>query len=206
MVSKVFGINRDRMTVIPNGIVPSVCYGVASRFRESNGISEDFVLCVGRIEPRKNQVRLIKALDDLGLTCVFIGAADRTSDYYRRCREAGKRHYWLSPMPYASQELADAYAAARVLAQPSLFETPGLAALEGAAAGCAVVASPNGGAKEYLGGVAHFPKVTSVPSIKAALAAAWVEGRVPGPRQEILDQYEWSHIAKALIKVYGDMK
>ena len=47
--------------------------------------------------------------------------------------------------------LASAYAAARVFALPSWFETPGLAALEAGLAGCAVAITPYGSTRDYFG-------------------------------------------------------
>ena len=55
-------------------------------------------------------------------------------------RSAGARaataSSWLGRLDHHDPLLASAYAAARVFALPSWFETPGLAALEAALAGC----------------------------------------------------------------------
>ena len=49
---------------------------------------------------------------------------------------------WLGRLDHHDPLLASAYAAARVFALPSWFETPGLAALEAALAGCSVAITP----------------------------------------------------------------
>ena len=72
--------------------------------------------------------------------------------------------------------LASAYAAARVLALPSWFETPGLAALEAALAGCAVVVTPFGCTREYFGDRVEYARPDRPAEIGRAILRAWRDG------------------------------
>ena len=96
-----------------------------------------FVLSVGRIEPRKNTLGLIRAARRLELPLVIAGEAPPGFERYEaECRRAaGDRTIWLGRLDHHDPLLASAYAAARVFALPSWFETPGLAALEAALGG-----------------------------------------------------------------------
>ncbi len=80
----------------------------------------------------------------LGLPLVVIGEAPPGCEEYEQiCRRAGMgRVTWLGRLDHHDPLLASAYAAARVFALPSWFETPGLAALEAGLAGCAISDHP----------------------------------------------------------------
>ena len=69
--------------------------------------------------------------------------------------------------------LASACAAARVFALPSWFETPGLAALEAALAGCAVVITPFGSPREYFGDLVEYARPDRPGEVSRALGRCW---------------------------------
>ena len=125
---------------MPNGVLPSVGSASPEFFFRRCG-TFPFVLSVGRIEPRKNTLGLIQAAGRLELPLVIVGEAPPGFERYEvECRRAADdRAIWLGRLEHDDPLLASAYAAARVFALPSWFETPGLAALEAALAGCSVV-------------------------------------------------------------------
>ncbi|MCB0320817.1 MAG: glycosyltransferase, partial [Bdellovibrionales bacterium] len=92
---------------------------------------KDFILCVGRLESRKNQLMLAKALEDVEIPLVFAsGGFTYQPDYadsVRRFRRKGATFVLdrLSP-----EMLSSAYKAAKVHALPSWYELPGLVSLE----------------------------------------------------------------------------
>ncbi len=153
-LARLFGVARERLHVVPNGVLPA--FGTASPepFRERWG-QDPFVLSVGRIEPRKNTLGLVQAIRRLELPLVVIGeAAPGHRGYAQKCRQAGEGLVaWLGRLDHHDPVLASAYSAARVFALPSWFETPGLAALEAALAGCSVVITPYGSTRDYFGGL-----------------------------------------------------
>ena len=127
LVTEQLGAPADRHTVTALGVDEVFSHGEAERFAQAHGLRE-FVLCVGRIDRRKNQVALLEAVHDTGLPVVCIGDASHPR-YLDRCRAlAGEGVRFLPAMP--PEQLADAYAAARVHALPSWYETPGLVSLE----------------------------------------------------------------------------
>ena len=141
------------------------------------------MLYVGRIEPRKNVLGLIRA----------VAAAGLAAGGHRRRRRPATRTTprpaggwaaaavrWLGAIDHDDPRLASAYAAARVFALPSWFETPGLAALEAALAGAAVVITPLGCTREYFGDRVEYARPDRPAELRRAIERAWVKG--PDPR------------------------
>ncbi len=137
--SKHFGTRNDYVAV-PNAVDPVFATGDADAFARKFGL-RDFVLCCAAVQARKNQIRLIKAADALGLPLVLIGPEE--ARYAARCRAAASdRVHFLGQLEGA--DLRNAYAAARTHALVSFYETPGLASLEAAISDNTIVASDRG--------------------------------------------------------------
>src|SRR5581483_3382804 len=94
--------------------VPPRGDGEPEAFRAKYG-TRDFVLCVGRLEPRKNQLTLLHALadDDVDVVLATGGWAYRT-DYLEACRAFRRRGRTLYLPKLSPTELVGAYRAARV--------------------------------------------------------------------------------------------
>lgn len=189
--------------VVPNGVDPCFAEGDPRLFREEFGITGEFVLCVGRIERRKNQLRLVQALRGTGIPLVIMGDCIARK-YLARCQRAADANVrFLPALPHDSPLLASAYAACRVFALPSLLETPGLAALEAGAAGARIVVTPYGGAPEYFQQFARYPNPRSVASIRTAILEAWESPHTPdAQRQFLLSRYNWEQVAQETLCAY----
>lgn len=193
--------------VVPNGVDARFAEGDPRLFREAFGVQGDFVLCVGRIERRKNQLRLVQALRGTGLPLIIVGESIARK-YLARCQRASDGHVrFLPPLPHDSPLLASAYAACRVFALPSLLETPGLAALEAGVAGARLVVTPYGGATEYFGAYAQYPHPRSVSAIRDAIRHAWNAPHDPdAQRQFLLSRYSWKSVAQQTLQAYQKVK
>ena len=132
--------------------------GVQPRPMATGGNGGHFI-CVGGIEPNKNQLflaRVFHRLQSLGLSswhCTFAGPLN-DSDYAAQLREA------LADLPQScttmtgeldEAALAALYDAADLLLLPSRAETFGLVVREAAAAGIPALVSSGTGAEEALG-------------------------------------------------------
>ncbi|HEV3121763.1 MAG TPA: glycosyltransferase, partial [Isosphaeraceae bacterium] len=69
---RLFGVFPDRIHVVHNGVDERFAHSDASVFRALHG-SGDFVLYVGRIEPRKNVLALVRAACAARMPLVVIG-------------------------------------------------------------------------------------------------------------------------------------
>ncbi len=205
-LSALFGVAPERIAVIPNGVLSTFREASPALFRERYGYGE-FVLFVGRVEPRKNTLGLIRAVRSLRLRLVILGAAPpECRAYLEQCRAAGgDAVLWLPPLDHEDPLLASAYAAARVLALPSWFETPGLVALEAALAGTAVVITPFGSTREYFGDRVVYARPDLSGQINSALARGWSEGPDPRLAGFVAAHYVWPRVAERTAEVYDQV-
>lgn len=169
---------------------------------EEPAAPRDGVLCVGRIEPRKNQLALIRALRGTGVRLTLVGRAGPTSRAYAaRCRRLGGPEVTFVPQqpPAALREF---YRAARVHACVSWYETPGLASLEAALAGCALVVTPGGCTREYFGEQAHYCAPDDVEAIRAAVRSALARGPAPELAARVARDFTWAAAAEKTLEAY----
>lgn len=123
-------------------------------------VGRRFVLVVGTVEPRKNHAVLLDACEQLwrrgeDVDLVVVGRAgwnnDTTLARLRRHPERGRRLHWYQGI--GDHELARLYAAAAVVAVPSITEGFGLPVIEGLSAGAPVVSSTGGALPEAGAGL-----------------------------------------------------
>jgi glycosyltransferase involved in cell wall biosynthesis len=205
-LTSLFGVGKERMVVVPNGVLGSFRWASPELFRKQYA-DQDFVLFVGRVEPRKNPLGLIRAVRSLGLPLVIVGEAPRESSaYLDRCRQEGSDQVrWLGTMEHEDPLLASSYAAARVFALPSWFETPGLAALEAALAGAPVVITPFGSTREYFGNHVEYARPDRLSEIAGALARCWSRGAPPVLSRLVASNYLWAEVARRTAEVYDQV-
>ena len=203
---RLFALDPGRVHVVPNGVEPRFATASPDAWLGRFG-TEPFVLYAGRIEPRKNVLGLVRAALAAGLPLTVIGdAPPGRAGYLRDCRSAGAgRVRWLPGLAHADPLLASAYAAARVVALPSWFETPGLAALEGALAGAAVVVTPYGCTREYFGDLVGYARPDRPAEIARALARAWRAGPDPRLAPHVAVRFLWSEVARRTAEVYDQV-
>jgi glycosyltransferase involved in cell wall biosynthesis len=203
---RLFAVPRERIRVVPNGVLPAEPSASRELIHAYCG-TEPFILYVGRIEPRKNVLGLIEAMQGLELPLVVIGEATPGSEnYQRRCRERGSGFVtWLGHLDHHDPLLSSAYKAARVFALPSWFETPGLAALEAGLAGCAVTITPYGATKDYFGDMVSYARPGRPAEIRRALMECWEQGPDPRLSRSIATRYLWSDVARLTAEAYDQV-
>ncbi len=199
-----FGLrHHERVRVVTNGVDPTPLLGATRQsFLERFSI-QGFLLSVGRIEVRKNQLALLRVLRPDDPPAVFIGALNQREPNYvasvlELAREKNVRI--IESLPHA--EMASAYAAARAHVLPSWYETPGLASLEAAVVGCPVVTTDRGCAREYFGDLAHYCDPANPKSIRAALDSGLSAPRADALRDHILANFTWEVAARQTFDAY----
>lgn len=160
------------------------------------------VISVGRIEPRKNQLALIRALSGTSIQLSIVGQPSRFGHRYtRECyRAAGPNvtfHHWQSP-----SSLARYYREARVHACTSWYETPGLASLEAASSGCQIVATDRGATREYFGDHVDYCSPDDLQSIRSAVEKALVRESSVELRDNIARVMTWTKAAEKTLEAY----
>jgi glycosyltransferase involved in cell wall biosynthesis len=150
---ELYGVREDRVRVVPLGISePTVRAAPASRLTEL-GIDGRFVLQVGRIEPRKNQLAALAAVERLDGVMLVVAGPERDAELAARLR-ASSRCRVLGLVDQPTLELL--YEGARAVVVPSLYEGFGLPVLEAMARGKVVVAAKSSSLPEVGGDAALY--------------------------------------------------
>ena len=199
-------IPPEKIRVVPNGVDPRFAESDPTLFQNEYGV-EDFVLNVGHIgSGRKNVLNLIRAMKEIDRPLVVIGKLQKGA-YADACLKEGSlnpRVKIIQGLPNDSPMLASAYAACDTFALPSLFETPGIAALEAALAGAKIVLTPHGGTRDYFGETATYVEPTSVPSISKGIGQSLGMAKSAELREHILREFTWRSVAEKTARVYEE--
>jgi glycosyltransferase involved in cell wall biosynthesis len=141
----------------------------ASRLAEL-GLSEPFVLQVGRIEARKNQAAALAAVERLAGVTLAVAGPERDASLATRLRASPKCRV-LGRVDQPLLELLYERAAAVVV--PSLYEGFGLPVLEAMARGKVVVAASSSSLPEVGGDAAlYVDDVNNAETLAKVLATA----------------------------------
>lgn len=211
------GVPREKITVIPLGVDPAFTLRVdaaaVAALRERYALAGPVALAVGTIEPRKNYEGLIAAFDQArrepgGPQTLVI--AGRKGWLYEGVFAAverlglSERVRFLDYIP--DGELATLYAAADVLAMPSLYEGFGIPVLEAMASGTPVVCSDGGSLPEVAGDAAVVVPVSDTEALSRALARVASDGELRAALiakgLERVQGYTWDAAARAHVQVY----
>jgi len=204
LLSEGLSIPKEKITIIPNGVEPRFEFGDPALFKKKYGVDK-FILNVGHIGPvRKNVLNLIRALKGIDYPAVIIGKITK-GKYAEQCLHEAKQNKNITiieGLDNNSEMLLSAYAACDVFVLPSLFETPGIAALEAALAGAKIAITPYGGTKDYFGSMAVYTDPKSVESIRRGITDSVNQPKNPALKEHIKKEYLWSCVAEKTLKVY----
>lgn len=204
LVARHFAVPKEKIAVVPNAADPRFFHATPDLFTKTFKL-RDFVLFVGRIEPRKNVLKLIKAMQYVDADLVIIGEA--SDAYGAKCIAASTdRVHYIGRLEPDSPMLASAYAAARCFVLPSWFETPGLAALEAGLAGANVVVTSRGSTKEYFKSFVEYVDPGWPPKRMAqAIIRSLTRPKNEELRLHILTNYTWEIVAGRLTTLYKNL-
>jgi glycosyltransferase involved in cell wall biosynthesis len=193
---------KARSVVVPNAVDPTLFNADTSAAAPE---FTDCILSVGRIERRKCQLQLVRALKGTGLRLVLVGkpGPNQTAYFEQIKSEMDGTVTIVDHVDQAS--LRQYYAACKVHALVSWMETTGLSSLEAAAMGANIVITDKGDTRDYFGDLAYYCSPDSVPSIREALLRAHSAPRSNLLREKVLNNYTWTHTAQATFAVYRDV-
>ena len=191
---------------VPNG-VGDVFFGSGS-FKNPFDF-KDYIICVGRVEARKNQLKIIEAVKQFraeknsDVKLVFVGkkSSKKHIEYVHMFDSELRKNPWIiyiEHVPY--EQIPSYYHFAKVGISASWFETTGLTSLEALLVGTNAVASGDR-AKEYLGGYASYCQPDNTKSIYEALEKEYLAERPKLP-SAIINTYTWKNAAIKTLEVY----
>ncbi len=198
-----FRIDPERIRIVPNGAERRFAMADPEPFAAKVGC-RDFILYVGRIEPRKNQLGFLRAMQGVVVPIVVLGdAVPGHEDYFDACRRAAGTNVRFVPgIAHDDVLLASAYAACGCLVLASWYETPGLVAIEAAMSGTPLVLPRGGCAREYFGELAAYVSPGDLPGIQRAVLDALAAGRSPQLASLVREHFTWRTAAWATKEAY----
>jgi glycosyltransferase involved in cell wall biosynthesis len=202
-VEEFLGIPASRIRVIHHGVIPRHIPQLPR---------EKAVLCVGAIQRRKNQARLVRAFRALPEEWTLVLAGSQGFDAAETMAEvaASPAAGRICVTGYLSdREVAEWYGRASIFAFPSLDEGFGMPVLEAMAAGIPVIAGNRSALPEVCGDAAELVDPFSEEELAAALCRmAGVEER----RQQLVlrglaraRQFKWDEAVEKTRNVYREL-
>ena len=170
-----FGVEEKCIRVVYQGCNElywkDVTADVMSYVRNTYVLPRNYVLCVGALEERKNQIRIIEAMASghIDMPLVLVGRGN--SDYHKRLSECAKRYGvpLLILSNVNSSDLPAIYRMASVFVYPSLFEGFGIPILEAARSATPIVTSSGTCFEEIAGEGALYVPPTQAEALGEAI-------------------------------------
>jgi glycogen(starch) synthase len=202
-----YGVPRDRMTVVHNGVDLAAFREAASErdaTRDALGLDRLTVLYAGRLVPHKGVADLVRAMEGLDAQLLVVGDGPSRADLESQARDTGVDATFTG---FIDHGLVPAhYAAADIVCYPSLYEPLGNVVLEAMAAGRPIVCTDAGGMGEvYEPGTGALVKPGDVAGLhealerlledEAARRAAGAKGLETAPR------FGWDVVASTTAQV-----
>jgi glycosyltransferase involved in cell wall biosynthesis len=219
-IARAYGA-EDKTVVVPNAVSsafrPISREGAAAWVRRRFGIPAPFVLSVGDLQPRKNQIGLIRAFDRLTADCpelphhlVLVGKetwyAGKVRQAARQARCAGRIHF---PGFVEDDELLQFYGAADLFLFPSYYEGFGLPILEAMACGRAVACSNTSAMPEVADAAAILFDPLAVEEMTRAMRDLLVDSELRGRMERLGLQrsaaFSWENTAQKTLAVYYEV-
>ena len=193
-------VNAKVTHVIPNAVDLGHCYAEQSP-------KEKLIVCPGRLEPRKNQQRVVeaflasKALQEYDL--LLLGALNqRHAAYQDRFLTLVNTHDRLRWVDHVSFEEAQRiYARSALVVLASHFETTGLVGLEGLYQGTPVVMTERCYTDYYYGDRVTYCDPYQVASIQQAMEQA-IERPFQRPDSNYFEHFSWDNVGRRTLSAY----
>ncbi|HKY23959.1 MAG TPA: glycosyltransferase family 1 protein [Gaiella sp.] len=193
---ELYGVPPERIVVTPNGVDPAF---IRSHESPSDTVSQgSYVLSVGAIQVRKNQLAALEAADAVGMPLFVVGPT-KDASLADELRRRGARLVGY----VGTERLAELYRDAACLVQSSRHEGFGLPVVEAMASGTPVVAVPDPALREVAGDAAIFAEESDLADgVRRALAE---RERLVAAGIERARAFTWRAAAERTLAVYREI-
>ncbi|MBS1810679.1 MAG: glycosyltransferase family 4 protein [Acidobacteria bacterium] len=217
-IIKTYRMPAEKVTVTHNGweaqFTPLVAEREAETIKQKFGITKDYLLAVGSLQPRKNLIRLLRAYARLraqqpGFQLQLVLVGRQLWLYEEILREIKQQNFATDVLVtnyVGDEDLPALYRSAVALVYPSLFEGFGLPPLEAMACGTPVITSNTSSLPEVVGQAALLID----PYDESAIAQAiWQIAHDASLRQRLqkagiaqAKQFTWRAAAEKTLAIY----
>ena len=221
-ILKVYGdLEEDKVVVVPNAAAsefrPISREAATHTVREHFSIGAPFILAVGDIQPRKNQIglirafaRLVRAYPQLKQNLVLAG---KETWFAGRVHEAAQESGVADRIQFfgfvSDRDLLQLYNACDLFVFPSFYEGFGLPALEAMACGRAVVCSNTSALPEVVDGAAIVFDPYSVDEMVRAIADLLLDSELRLRMERLGLQraahFSWQKTAQRTLEVFHEV-
>jgi len=218
-ILKVYGtLDEDKVTVVPNAAAPQFRpisrESAAAAVRERFSVAGPFLLSVGDLQPRKNQIglirafaRLVRAYPQIPHSLVLAG---KPTWFARRVHRAALESGVADRIRFvgfvSDSELLHLYNACDVFVFPSFYEGFGLPPLEAMACGRAVVCSNTSAMPEVVDGAALLFDPYSLNEMVRAIADLLLDPALRARMERLglqrAARFSWQSAAEKTLDVY----
>jgi glycosyltransferase involved in cell wall biosynthesis len=192
----------EKCRIIYNGVDWSAIHSVIEKKPSiKEGLPKEYICCVGGIGPRKNQLNLVKAIEEIpDLHLIIIGRVHKMNDsYYTKVKNAANENVtFMDNVP--QNEVFSILMNSLGHIQPSYIETPGLVSMESAALGIPIGVSELPPVMEYFKENANYCKPDDIESIRLCIMKMLSTNRpkIEELQKRITQQFDWSVVLKEL--------
>jgi len=210
--AKVFAVPEAARAVF-RPVSPSESAGVLAR----HGVSGDFVLAVGTVEPRKNLLALLRVFESLAaegrarhLRLVVAGSREGwlNRDFYTAVEESPVKERVVFTGYVSDDVLSALYSSCRAFVYPSLYEGFGLPVLEAMACGAPVVCGDTPALAETAGGAALLVEPRDAHQLARAIVEILDDGgaarRLSEAGRRRAAEFTWARTARMTLDVYAE--
>jgi glycosyltransferase involved in cell wall biosynthesis len=215
-VHRLFRVPLDRLAVAYNGVGaefrPTPPDTARKLMRERLGIDYPYLLFLGKLEPRKNVMRLIEAYakyrQDTGSDARLLLAGHRTAvtpEIQGLVKRLHLEAHVMQPGYVSSTDLPLLYSGARMFLFPSLWEGFGIPMIEAMACGTPVLTSNVSCLPEVAGDAAVIVNPWKVDSIAEGMARIDASDTTQMALRgfERARQFTWERSARSTLAAYG---
>lgn len=213
------GVRPERVAVTPAAprhIFRPIPLAQTVETRRRHGIEGDFILFVGTIEPRKNLLTLVRALDEilrntsLRPQLVIAGGKGWLMDELFSFVERAGISERVRFIGYTSDdELRALYSSCRISVYPSLYEGFGLPPLEAMACGAPVITSRIPAIQETVGSAAILIDPADVAGLARSITELWNDkqqrDQLSMAGLQRAAEFTWERTAQLTLDVYREV-
>lgn len=203
------------VALAPREVFQPVAEHAARETRQRLGVSDEFILFVGTVEPRKNLVTLVRAFEEVlrntELKPQLVIAGQRgwmNEDLFAQIESAALSSFIRFTGYLTDEDLRALYSSCRVAVYPSLYEGFGLPPLEAMACGAPVITSRIPVIMETSAQAARLVNPTDVQELAGALVELLTDANarehLSRAGLERAAEYTWARTARETLAVYAE--